>query len=84
MKTNFQDFMNEYREVFNAEQAVKDILKSAFGDEPYNEKDILNKIYKSSNNKTLPSVIDSLAKEFPELEDFKSELIVALEEDQVE
>lgn len=82
MKIKFDDFMNEYREVFNADQAVKDILKNAFGENPYNEKEILNKIYKSTDHKTLPSVIDSLAKEYPELEKFKSELIAALEDDE--
>lgn len=82
MKTTFREFLNEYKEIFNADAAIKDILKNAFGDAEYNEKEILGKIYKQTASKTLPTVVDNIATEYPELEDFKNELIAALEEEE--
>lgn len=84
MKTKFSDFVNEYKEMFDTDNAVKVILKSAFGENDYNEKEILNKIYKSISQKSLPSGIDSIIKEYPELADHKAELIAALEDEQAD
>ena len=47
-------------------------------------KEILNKIYKSISQKSLPSGIDSIIKEYPELADHKAELIAALEDEQAD
>lgn len=81
MKTNFNDFLNEYRESFNSDSAVKDVLKIAFGDEEYNEKTIVDEIFKLKTEQTLPSAVDSIIKKYPLLKDFKQELIIAMEEE---
>lgn len=79
MKTKFEDFVNEFKESFNADEAVKDMLKKAFGKEKYSEKEILDKIYKLLNNLSLPLAVDKITKEYPALKSFKKELIAALD-----
>jgi cytoplasmic iron level regulating protein YaaA (DUF328/UPF0246 family) len=81
MKTKFEDFLNEYKETFNVDNALKDVIKNAFGKEKCDCKTIINKIYKESENGTLPTAIKKVVKEYPALKDFERELIAVMEED---
>jgi phage FluMu protein Com len=80
MKTKFEDFLNEYKEAFNVEKALKEVIGKAFGEEKCDCKTIINKIYKESENGTLPTAIKKVVKEYPELKDFEKELIAVLED----
>ena len=81
MKTKFNDFIGEKTAFNETEENLKSILSNAFGDEKYNEKQIINKIYDEMKKQTLPSAIDSIIKIYPMLKSFKAELIAALEEE---
>lgn len=82
MKTKFEEFLKEYREVFNTDLALKKLLKKAFGEESYNEKEIVNKIYNLSKEKTLPTAVESIIKDYPVLKKFKGEIIAILEDNE--
>lgn len=80
-KTTFEDFLNEYRENFNAEEAIKSIFDKAYDGENYNKKEMINDLYSLTSSKTLPSAIKDFVKKYPELEGFENELTAILEEE---